>query len=254
MFLARSTTRRPVARVLATALAVFALAACGGSSPSPSPSTVTDGGTTGGPTPTPSAQGCAPGGGAVPAGASSAPTVDLDGDGAADTLWLSAGLPRTLGVSTASGAVFSTEFSSGAPQAATALAQRLADGTVIILLNTGRAVPLYAVIDCAIVPTKNAQGQQYTFDLGFTGFGTGVGCADVGSGRQLVGLNAVTHDNGATYDVTRTPIDLGDRGRTATNGTPAVVGTALPADDPAVSAARAVTCDDAPPPVTEPAG
>ncbi|WP_152230955.1 hypothetical protein [Georgenia ruanii] len=187
----------------------------------------------------------------MPQGAASKPTVDLDGDGAADTLWLSAGVPRILGVRTHSGAVFSVEFSSGAPQAARATGQRLADGSAIILLDTGRAVPLYAVVDCAIVPTRNVQGHQYTFDLGFTGYGTGVACEDLGAGVQLVGVNATSAD-GARFDVTRTAISLAAHGMKATNGRTTTVATAVPPDDPAVAAAHEVSCAGAPPPVVEP--
>src|SRR5690625_157927 len=57
----------------------------------------------------------------VPDGAATGQSADLDGDRQADELWLSAGTDRELGVRTASGAVFSVEFSAGAPQAATAL-------------------------------------------------------------------------------------------------------------------------------------
>lgn len=199
----------------------------------------------------PSARGCPATGATVPPGAATAPTADLDGDGATDTLWLSAGVPRILGVRTHSGAVFSVGFSSGAPQAARATGQRLADGSAILLLDTGRAVPLYAVVDCAIVAARNVQGHQYTFDLGLTGYGTGVACEDLGAGTQLVGLNATSAD-GQTFDVTLTAIDLAERGTTATNGRTATIATGVPADDPAVAAAHEVSCADAPPPVVEP--
>ena len=201
----------------------------------------------------PAAHGCPANGASVPAGAATAPTVDLDGDGAADTLWLSAGTPRTLGVRTHSGAVFSAEFSSAAPQAAQATGQRLADGSAIILLDTGRAVPLYAVVDCAIVPTHNPQGQQNTSDRGFTGYGTGVECKDLGAGLQLVGLNAISADGTSSTYVTRTAINLSAHGTKATNGrlsTPAKGVTAR--EDPAVAAAHGVSCADAPAPVIEP--
>jgi hypothetical protein len=199
----------------------------------------------------PAAHGCPATGTSVPAGAATAPTVDLDGDGAADTLWLSAGTPRTLGVRTHSGAVFSVEFSSAAPQAARATGQRLADGSAVVLLDTSRAVPLYAVVDCAIVPTHNPQGEQYTFDLGFTGYGTGVACKDLGAGLQLVGLNAISAD-GTSFDVTRTAINLSAHGTKATNGRLTTPAKGVSVDDPAVAAAHGVSCADAPAPVVEP--
>jgi hypothetical protein len=195
--------------------------------------------------------GC-PAGGSVPHGAHTGATGDLDGDGRPDTLWLSGGSPRRLGVETASGAVFSTQFTSAAPQAASALGARLGDGSAIVLLDTGRAVPLYAVIDCALVPTANVQGQQYTFDLGFTGYGTGVGCAELRRGLQLVGLKAESTDSGTTFTVTRTPIELDDHGASARNGQDEVVAEGVAADDPAVTEAQSVTCGTATAQVTEP--
>ncbi|WP_420114589.1 hypothetical protein [Pseudactinotalea sp.] len=198
------------------------------------------------------AAGCAATDDTVPPEAELGPTADLDGDGAADELWL-ADVDGThmLGVQTASGAVFSTEFTSAAPQAASALGQVLGDGSAIVLLDTGREVPLYAVIDCALTPTQNDQAEQYTFDRGFTGYGTGVGCIDVdGGGLSLVGYLAEVEGERAT--VTTTAIELSDGGAAASNGE-ATEQTDLDADDPAVEAASEVSCGDAEP-VMEPQG
>src|SRR4051812_18089098 len=55
------------------------------------------------------APGCPVGGPTIPAGAGTARTTDLDGDGRADTIWLAdLNGRRTLGVRTASGAGFTT--------------------------------------------------------------------------------------------------------------------------------------------------
>ncbi|WP_143427013.1 hypothetical protein [Georgenia soli] len=255
---------RGLSGLVTAALVTLAVAACaapagGGGTAPPTASTAAPSSTaasgvpsgTATPSPTASSAGC-PAGGTVPDGAATAPTADLDGDRRADTLWLSGGPTRTLGVRTASGAVLSTRFSSGSPIAAKALGQRLADGSAVVLLDTGRSVALYAVVDCELVPTRNVQGGQYTFDLGFTGYGTGVGCADVGNGLQLVGLNAAPSASGTTFEVTRTPIELQDRGASARNGRTEVLAKDVPDDDPAVTQARTVTCGDAPPPVAEP--
>jgi hypothetical protein len=195
--------------------------------------------------------GC-PAGGRISRGAATGATADLDGDGRADTLWFSGGERRTLGVSTASGAVFSTVFTSGAPQAASALGARLGEGSAVVLLNTGRSVPLYAVIGCELVPTTNVQGQQYTFDLGFTDYGTGVGCADLGKGLELVGLNARPEEDGQSFQVARTPILLHDHGASATNGTTEVIAKNAAPQDPVVTTAQSVTCGKARAQVHEP--
>jgi hypothetical protein len=183
----------------------------------------------------------------VPAGASTARTADLDHDGAPDALWLAdAGQQRLLGVQTASGAVFSVPFTSAAPEQASAVGQQLGPDLSVVLLNAGRSVPLYAVTYCALVPTKNPQGQQYAFDLGFTGFGTGVGCERAGSGARrwdLYGLLAHQAGNG-TWSVTGTRIELGAAGRTAQNGPSTDLVTGANADAAAVQAAHRVTCGD----------
>jgi hypothetical protein len=191
-----------------------------------------------------SRKGCAPGGAAIPAGAGTARTVDLDGDGKADTIWIAdVGQKRELGVRTAGGAGFFTAFQSAAPQSATAVANRLSDDSAIILLDTGRAAALYAVADCSLVATKNAQNQPYTFDQGFTGYGTGAGCPVIGSGRRLAGYDAKLESGSAgTFTVTRTTISLSNEGRKASNGSKVTIGTHLSASSSIVRTAQAVTC------------
>ncbi|WP_049821210.1 hypothetical protein [Kineococcus radiotolerans] len=188
--------------------------------------------------------GCPANAATVPAGAGTATTGDVDLDGEADTVWLAATPERTLGITTATGATFSTVFTSAAPQAASALGQKLQPaGPAIVLLNTGRSVALYAVVDCGLVPTLDQRGEPYAFDLGFTGYGTGVGCVAGGDEEDLslVGLNAID-TGGGTFRVTRTAVQLEDSGRRAVNGGTTVVAEGVGADDPRVTNARTVGC------------
>jgi hypothetical protein len=148
--------------------------------------------------------GCPSVGRAIPQGAQSKQTVDVDGDGRADTEWIATTPDSTgavpFGVRTASGAVFAATISSASPIARSVMfADVTGHGEVIALAGDGRQVLLYAVSDCQIIPEKNLQGQQYAFDLGFTGFGTGVGCVDAnGDGTtDLVGLKFVPESQGA---------------------------------------------------------
>jgi len=206
--------------------------------------------------------GCPATGATVPAGATQGPSADLDGDGRTDTLWLAdatgpdGALVRTLGVATASGGVFSIDFTSAAPQQASAIGQRLSgDGPAVVLLNAGRSVPLYAVVDCRLVPTANAQGQQYTFDLGFTGYGTGVACEPVpGAGGDLALFGLLAHQvPDGTWTVSGTHVELSQDGRRADNGPSSdlVTGAASP-DVPSIAVARTVACGDQTGAVTEP--
>ncbi|MFI5956003.1 hypothetical protein [Cryptosporangium sp. NPDC051539] len=204
-------------------------------------------------TPEPAGNGCPSNNAKVPSGAHTAATADLDLDGDADTLWIAdVDNTRYLGVRTATGATFSTTFNSAAPQAAAAVGQKLDPaGPSIVLLNLGRSVQLYDVIDCGLVPVKNAQGAQYTFDLGFTGYGTGVQCVPQGSRYALAGLLAAPEKSGGGFRVTRTTITLSDYGRRARNGTSTVLARHAAVDSAVVKQAHAVTCGPAAP-VTEP--
>lgn len=198
------------------------------------------------------ANGCEPTDAEVPEGAATGESADLDGDGQDDELWLSGDEERALGVRTASGAVFSVQFSVGSPQAATALGERLGDGSAIVLLNTGRSAELYAVIGCELTPTMNADGEPYTFDLGFSGYGTGVGCVDFDDGLQLVGLLAESDESGEKFTVSRTAIELADAGSSARNGETETVAADVGPDDPAVVSAQEVSCGETSTQVTEP--
>lgn len=167
--------------------------------------------------------GCPSVGRQIPAGTHSAPTVDVDGDGRPDTAWIATApaadgsLP--FGIRTASGGVFAATIRSASPVARSVLfADVTGSGEVIALASDGRQVLLYAVSDCSLVPMQNVQGQQYAFDLGFTGYGTGVGCADAnGDGtRDLLGLKLITDAQGHPQSIQRTIIEL--HGPQARNG------------------------------------
>jgi hypothetical protein len=233
-------------------------AAAGEISTSPTATTATDAGSTTEPetgTPTKASTpvtatpvtepstGCTAGGAAIPNSANGAPTADLDGDGKRDIVWLGVkGNDRMLGVQTASGARFAISFTNALPTTAAALAGRLGDGTAIILLDFSREVRLYAVVDCAIVAVRNAQGKQYTFDEGITGFGTGVGCPVIGAGRHLVGYLAKPGGSGGGYVVTRTTVNLSAGGTRALNGTVKTVAIGVPEGNSIVKKAKAVNC------------
>jgi hypothetical protein len=187
--------------------------------------------------------GCVSGSG-VPAGAAAKPSVDVDGDGRPDTAWIGTdpgpdGVP--FGVATAAGGGFSSTIQSASPVARSVLlADVTGHGEVVALASDGRQVLLYGISGCSFVPIKNPQGQQYAFDLGFTGFGTGVGCVDAnGDGTtDLVGLKVVDSDNGEGT-IQRTVIELD--GSNARNGaTDSVPVTRAPLADEA----RTVTCGD----------
>ncbi|WP_369137266.1 hypothetical protein [Modestobacter versicolor] len=233
--------RRPL---LASALLVLALLTGCSSGTTDAGSTSSPATTADATTPTPTttaaaAAGC-PASGAEPAGSTSAPTLDVDGDGRPDTEWIAAQPAAdgsvAFGVRTASGGVFSAELRSASPVARSLLvADVTGDGELVVFADDGRQVLLYAVSDCSLVPVLDARGQQYAFDLGFTGHGTGVGCADVdGDGvRDLAGLLA----DGSSVTSTVVRLD----GPRAANGTSRTTEDAPAAQ---LEAAHQVTCGD----------
>jgi hypothetical protein len=191
--------------------------------------------------------GCPSVGRAVPAGTTTRPTVDVDGDGRPDTAFIAtrpdAQGAVAFGIRTASGAVFQASISSASPIARSVLfADVTGHGEVIALASDGRQVQLWAVSECSIVPVHNAQGQQYAFDLGLrTGNGTGVGCADAtGDGvPDLLGLKLDSSSGGTPQQVERTVVVL--RGPRATNGARSTVPVTSSAQ---AQAAQTVTCGD----------
>jgi hypothetical protein len=215
-------------------------AAAGTTAPAPAPSSSATASSSGS-----GSAGCAAAGDGVPAGADAKQTIDVDGDGQPDTEWIATRIGAdgavTFGVTTASGATFTSEIRSASPVARSVMvADVTGSGELIALASDGRQVLLYGISDCQLVPEQNEQGQQYAFDLGFTGFGTGVGCADVdGDGvSDLLGLLLQPPGAQNAQPVVQQTIVVLD-GPVARNGAT----VASPAGDQArQQAAQSVTC------------
>jgi len=190
--------------------------------------------------------GCADTDDGTPDGADTHETVDVDGDGEADTAWLTGGPDRRFGITTASGATFSVAVDSASPQRASAVVNVVAtgDGTApIALVDTGREVLLFSAADCDLAATQNLTGDAYTFDKGFAGHGTGVGCTEVDGALHLAGLDATSAD-GRSFTVTRTFVDLDDDALTAANGEESTVATDAGPDEPVVVTAQETSCGE----------
>jgi hypothetical protein len=189
---------------------------------------------------------CPSAGTAPPADAATAPTVDVDGDGRADTVWIAGtGGHRRLGITTATGVSFDAPITSGSPVPAAALVVNADErGPVEVLLSDGRTVDLLVVEHCRLTPVIGADGSPYRFDLGFRGTGTGIGCLDLDHDgrRDLVGLNAIVGADGQVHRITRTAIDLHDAH--AANGAHDELRVDPAKDRAAIRTAQAVTCGD----------
>ena len=191
--------------------------------------------------------GCAPAGTGMPAGAVSGPTVDVDGDGRADSMWLQRNADGTqlAGITTASGATFSASYSSASPLPRRVLVADVnGAGTIAAIVSDGRQAGLFTVLNCSLVPAMNPQGAQYTFDLGMGVNGTGIGCTKVAgtSATGLVGLKLNRDGAGKPVSVTRTAILL--KGASASNGASDTVDVSGDPTGPAATTATQITCGD----------
>jgi hypothetical protein len=185
----------------------------------------------------------------IPAGAGTAKTADLDGDGKKDTIWLALDGDQgqaSLGVRTASGAGFGTRVSivSDRSNKVSAVAGVVSGGVPVILLSNG-TVSVFSAAGCEIRPTLNKQGEQYTFkaDGKAPTYDSGVGCPSIGStGSQLVGYHAKWYADGAEYRVTRTTVRLSEDGTSAANGSTTTVKEVASDGDPVLTRAQSVSC------------
>jgi len=183
------------------------------------------------------AAGCTGTGAAAPAAAATVETIDLDGDGVGDALWIADdGGTRTVGVTTAGGATLTHPVDLAGPAGATAFALRPDPaGPAMVLVSDNRVADLLVVQDCALVDATDTRGEPWQFDQGFAGQGTGVGCVDLdGDGTlDLAGLNLVDDT------VTRTQIRVDGTVASAGASDQVAAGT-----DAARESARAITCGD----------
>jgi hypothetical protein len=188
--------------------------------------------------------GCTTGPTTIPADATIKQVVDLDGDGKPDTAWIAtdaSGVTK-VGVVTAAGGGTERAWDSASPVMRSVLVVHVNDATLpLFLADDGRMVQLWAFSDCSIADVLNVQGSPYEFSLGFTDYGTGVGCATVEGVRQLVGLD-VTGQSGNTVDWTSTVVTV--TGLEALNGAVTTGTYTSPADDSQIELLHTVSCGD----------
>jgi len=170
--------------------------------------------------------------------------IDVDGDHRSDTVWLAgtAGSGTVqVGFTTASGATFTTGFTSGSPGPRGVLVARPLPGAPVVVLATdGRSTSLLTVVGCALRTVTDIHGTPYVFDVAdLRGGGTGVGCVGPGNRVGLSGLDAVSTD-GRRYTISRTFITV--TGTVARNGATDTVHAVLPRDHVEIDGAHTLTC------------
>jgi len=179
----------------------------------------------------------------VPSGATVGTIPDVDGDGRDDRDWVRlTGASAEFGIATAAGGggSASAEFASGAPRSMF-VTDPAAAGRVYVVAGDGRVDDLYVFAGCHLDPVVDRKGKPYTFDLGFVGNGTGVGCASVDGKPSLLGLNALSTE-GSKTPWTRTVIAV--QGNVAHNGVEQSGTFTEPQDHDAIGLLHTVSCGD----------
>jgi hypothetical protein len=174
----------------------------------------------------------------MPAGAVTHATIDVDGDGLADTEWISSTPTLEFGVTTASGATYSYPLSSASPAPRVGFIARLNDHRIVSIADDNRAAYVHFFVNCGWVETKDSHGNQFILDFNdLAGVGSGVGC----SLGYVVSFQATL--TGSTYTVTKRPLNLNATGSYATYGPAVTIGTGLAASSSQVKVAQEISCE-----------
>ena len=174
----------------------------------------------------------------MPAGAITRTTIDVDGDGLADTEWVSATPSLEFGVTTASGATYSFSLDTASPATRVGFIARLNDHRIVALTDDNRSASVHFFVNCGWVTTKDSHGNPFALDYNdFGGTGSGVGCS-LGYVVQYQATNSSTG-----WTVTKRPLNLNATGSFASWGSVSTVVANASASDSRVIAAQSLTCE-----------
>jgi hypothetical protein len=193
------------------------------------------------------AHGCSNGSTTVPAGAATATTPDVDGDGKPDlAFYAEESVPFAYGIRTSAGGVYRLPDDLAGPGRHSGWTAAIdAEVAHVTVLDDGRNATLHAWVGCRFVTTLGSDGKPYRFGLnGFSDYGTGVTCETGSGGTHLAGVLAKRRGDGR-FDVSFTRIEVSADGTKAVNGATETRWTGLAASDPRVATAMRSSCPGA---------
>lgn len=150
---------------------------------------------------TPKPAGCSNGHTTIPTGSATQRIADVDGDGRADTEFLTSERPYRYGIRTAAGGVYTISDVLAGPGKHRAWEVATDGRGRAIVIDDGVNATLQEFRDCRIVRKLNRDGQPFL--LGLTGSGgpnTGVACNDLNGGILIQAARAVRRSDGR-YDI-----------------------------------------------------
>lgn len=158
------------------------------------------------------AAGCSNGRTAIPTGSATRRIGDVDGDGRADTEFLTAKRPYRYGIRTAAGGVYTISDVLAGPGRHRAWEVGTDGQGRAIVIDDGVNATLQEFRGCRIVRKLNRDGQPFLLGLaGSGGPNTGVACNDLNGGILINASRAVRRSDGR-YDIKWTTVQLAEGG------------------------------------------
>lgn len=158
--------------------------------------------------------GCSNGRTTIPTGSATQRIGDIDGDGRADTEFLTAKRPYRYGIKTAAGGIYTIDDVLAGPGKHRAWEVGTDGQGRAIVIDDGVNATLQEFRDCRIVRKLNRDGQPFLLGLaGSGGPNTGVACNDLNGGILVNAARAVRRSDGR-YDIVWTVV------QSATAGSP----------------------------------
>ena len=226
--------------------------------PSPSPTAWVDPDSPSGEVPQPgdlSGPGCTDRGADVPAGAARTEVFDVDGDGKADTEFLTTSAPFRYGIETSAGGVYTADVALPARGVHSAWITPTDSGFAdAVVVDDGSTAVLLSFHECRLRTIRTTDGAPFTMPLRRSDErSTGVACTNQNGGTLIAAEETRRRDDG-TYDVFQALVQFARASKPSAGEdqaglddfAPPARYTGLAADDPRVVQASGSFCWTAP--------